>query len=84
MAPLICLVVPFLFFRCGCHSAVLHRGSLTGLRGNRPHYVGQVLIAKGRRLLEFIEFHFDFDVALLAFHLSFATGFGHEVRAREV
>ena len=43
---------------------------------NRPQDVGQIFIAERRGLLQIAEFHFDFDVALLAFYFGLAVGWG--------
>jgi hypothetical protein len=42
-----------------------------------PEDVGQILVAESRGLFQIGKFHFDFDVALLAFDFGLATGLGH-------
>ncbi len=49
---------------------------------NRPQNVSQILIAESRGLLQIAKFHFDFDVALLAFYLGLAVGLRASGRCR--
>ena len=51
---------------------------------NGPQNVGQILVAESRGLFQVGKFHFDFDIALLAFYLGFTTRLGHQIGAGEI
>ena len=61
--------------------AQVHRPALGR---DRPQDVGQILVAESRGLFQVAEFHFDFDVALLALHFGFTAGLGHQIGAGEI
>ncbi len=49
-----------------------------------PQDVGQIFVAECGGPFQVAKFHFDFDVALLAFHLGLAVGLRHQVGAGKI
>jgi len=53
-------------------------------RSNSPHDVGQKLRAESGGRLQFVEFDFDLNIALLAFHFRFAPRFRKQWRPAKI